>query len=371
LSTHRRGISATQWPVADLLRREGRPWPSMSPTVRGLVVGSALLCSTVVAVSMAGEPVKQEQAPSPEPHSPRAAPPGSGGSVVAPADPSAVPGQDKLPAHRTAPRTSGALADGPAVVLVPPPTPSRPASRGDGRLALPDLSHDHGDDRPVDGGRIVAGALDPGRTGTDDERGDGDRSAHASHTYDGDARSESDDSGDERNNRDNKDNKNKDNKKAANGWGGSSHHRSKHTDGKHTGSGYDHGDHTKDDRSNGGRADGGHTKGDHPKSDHPKGDSAKGDGTKGDGAKGDSAKGDSANGDGAKGDSAKGDNTKKASKSDHAADRHAADRHAADRHGSDHHGSDRHADGSSPHRAEHDGKDSGGRHRRPEPVARS
>ena len=53
MATHRRGTSGAQWLVADLLRREGRAWPSLSPAARGLAVGGALLCSTVVAVSMA------------------------------------------------------------------------------------------------------------------------------------------------------------------------------------------------------------------------------------------------------------------------------------------------------------------------------
>ena len=56
MATHRRGTSGSQWLVADLLRREGRAWPSLSPAARGLAVGGALLCSTVVAVSMAAEP---------------------------------------------------------------------------------------------------------------------------------------------------------------------------------------------------------------------------------------------------------------------------------------------------------------------------
>jgi hypothetical protein len=43
MATHRRGMSATQWPVADLLRREGRAWPTLSPAARGLAVSGALL----------------------------------------------------------------------------------------------------------------------------------------------------------------------------------------------------------------------------------------------------------------------------------------------------------------------------------------
>ena len=127
MSTHRRGISATQWPVADLLRREGRPWPRLSPAARGLVVGSALLCSTVVAVSMAGEPDKHDQPPPPEPHSPPGRPPGSPAGVAP--NPTPSPSRARRPPCTAAPRTSGVLADGPGVVLVPPrhrdPSPRR------------------------------------------------------------------------------------------------------------------------------------------------------------------------------------------------------------------------------------------------------
>ena len=71
MATHRRGTSAAQWLVADLLRREGRAWPSLSPAARGLAVGGALLCSTVVAVSMAAEPQTpgRRHRPSPSPRS--------------------------------------------------------------------------------------------------------------------------------------------------------------------------------------------------------------------------------------------------------------------------------------------------------------
>ena len=55
MGTHRRGTSSLQWSVADLLRREGRLRPG-PVGVRGLAVGGALVCTTVVAVSMAGEP---------------------------------------------------------------------------------------------------------------------------------------------------------------------------------------------------------------------------------------------------------------------------------------------------------------------------
>jgi len=67
MATHRRGTSGAQWLVADLLRREGRAWPGLSPAARGLAVGGALLCSTVVAVSMASEPQPPEPPPAPEP----------------------------------------------------------------------------------------------------------------------------------------------------------------------------------------------------------------------------------------------------------------------------------------------------------------
>jgi len=75
MATHRRGLSAAQWPVRDLLRREGRPWPSLSPAARGLAVGGALVCSTVVAVSMAAEPEDPAPTPAPDPLSPPAAAP--------------------------------------------------------------------------------------------------------------------------------------------------------------------------------------------------------------------------------------------------------------------------------------------------------
>ena len=75
MATHRRGMSATQWPVAELLRREGRAWPTLSPAARGLAVGGALLCSTMVAVSMAAEPQAPEPPPPPEPEPPVAAAP--------------------------------------------------------------------------------------------------------------------------------------------------------------------------------------------------------------------------------------------------------------------------------------------------------
>src|SRR6185312_15735895 len=159
MATHRRGISATQWPVADLLRREGRPWPSLSPAARGIVVGSALLCSTVVAVSMAGEPAEHEPAPTPQPDRPEAAPPGSATSTAPSATRATAPGHGGPP-PRTGPRTSGVLAGGPGVVLVPHPAPSRAPSRGG--LVLPDLADGDADDVPVDGSSIVAGARDGG-----------------------------------------------------------------------------------------------------------------------------------------------------------------------------------------------------------------
>ena len=45
MATHRRGTSAAQWLVADLLRREGRAWPTISPAARGL----AELCAANAA----------------------------------------------------------------------------------------------------------------------------------------------------------------------------------------------------------------------------------------------------------------------------------------------------------------------------------
>src|SRR5215213_9649930 len=60
MATHRSGTSPNQWPVGDLLRREGRSWPELSPSARGLAVGGALVCTTVVAVSMAAEPEEPE-----------------------------------------------------------------------------------------------------------------------------------------------------------------------------------------------------------------------------------------------------------------------------------------------------------------------
>ena len=118
MATHRRGTSAAQWLVADLLRREGRPWPSLSPAARGLAVGGALLCSTVVAVSMAGEPQVPEPPPPPDPEPPVAAPP-----TPAPAAPSAAPTSRTLPQERARRQPSPSW-----------PTPNRRsrASRGSG-----------------------------------------------------------------------------------------------------------------------------------------------------------------------------------------------------------------------------------------------
>ena len=81
MATHRRGTAATQWSVGDLLRREGRSWPSLSPAAKGVAVGSALLASTAVAVSMAAEPQDVAPAPAPEPE-PGGVTPTSGAAPV-------------------------------------------------------------------------------------------------------------------------------------------------------------------------------------------------------------------------------------------------------------------------------------------------
>ena len=174
MATHRRGISATQWSVGDLLRREGRSWPSLSRTARGVAVGSALLASTVVAVSMASEPENPEPPPPPDPAPPSAPAP----DTPTPAPQTAPPASDtgsRHTAQRGSPFGAQGTVGGPAVAL-PPAMPHVPVPHTPGaRSALPDLSGGDADDAPVVGGDIVAGALDPdGQTGADDGDRDSD-----------------------------------------------------------------------------------------------------------------------------------------------------------------------------------------------------
>src|SRR3954447_10028111 len=104
MATHRRGTAATQWSVGDLLRREGRSWPSLSPTAKGVAVGSALLASTAVAVSMAAGP--QDVAP---PSSPEPAP----GGVTPSAEPDLAPGAGSGHSERTSPFSAEGSVDDP------------------------------------------------------------------------------------------------------------------------------------------------------------------------------------------------------------------------------------------------------------------
>ena len=168
MATHRRGISATQWSVGDLLRREGRSWPSLSPAARGVAVGSALLASTVVAVSMASEPEPPEPPPPPDPGPPAAAP-----DTPTPAPETAPPAAgtgSRYTAHRGSPFEAQETTDGPAVALAPAMPAVRVPHTPSARSALPDLSGPDADDAPVVGEDIVAGALDPDtRTEPDDK----------------------------------------------------------------------------------------------------------------------------------------------------------------------------------------------------------
>ena len=164
MATHRRGTAATQWSVGDLLRREGRSWPSLSPAAKGVAVGSALLASTAVAVSMAAEP--QHVAP---PSSPEPAP----GGVTPSAEADPTPGPGSGHSERTSPFGAEGSVDDPAIALGPGVAPVQVPHAPAHRPALPDLSARNGDDGPVDGRDIVAGALDPdARSGADDEHPD-------------------------------------------------------------------------------------------------------------------------------------------------------------------------------------------------------
>ena len=113
VGTHRRGTSSSQWSVADLLRREGRLRPG-PVGVRGLAVGGALVCTTVVAVSMAGEPENVVTSSEPE-----ALPSGSTGP------PTSVDGSDffdPLPPAPWAAQDSQAAASQPASPQPEPPS---------------------------------------------------------------------------------------------------------------------------------------------------------------------------------------------------------------------------------------------------------
>ena len=116
MGTHRRGTSSLQWSVADLLRREGhlRPGPV---GVRGLAVGGALVCTTVVAVSMAGEPENVVTSSEPE-----ALPPGPTGP------PSSVDGSDFVDAPPPAGLAPWAALDSQAAASQPRFAPARFAS---------------------------------------------------------------------------------------------------------------------------------------------------------------------------------------------------------------------------------------------------
>src|SRR5436305_1276297 len=116
MATHRRGTAATQWSVGDLLRREGRSWPSLSPAAKGVAVGSALLASTAVAVSMAAEPQHVAPPPSPEP-----APGGVNPSAEADPTPTPTPtpGPGSGHSERTAPFSAEGSVDDPAIALGP------------------------------------------------------------------------------------------------------------------------------------------------------------------------------------------------------------------------------------------------------------
>jgi hypothetical protein len=120
MATHRRGTSPSQWPIADLLRREGRTPPPGSPQVRALAaVSGAVLCSVVVAVALtvepaptgrpAGPPEPAPASPGPEsaPAAPRGDAPGpavSGGSAAAVGRPPAGSGRGRAAAGRAVAR---------------------------------------------------------------------------------------------------------------------------------------------------------------------------------------------------------------------------------------------------------------------------
>ena len=164
MATHRRGTSGAQWLVADLLRREGRAWPSLSPAARGLAVGGALLCSTVVAVSMAAEPrpPSRRHRPNPSPRSwpPRRPPPArlahlAGGA----AHPLARNGATRRGSPATA-RT----AHGAPVAVAHGAGPDRRAERA-GRRRRPRVDGAPARDGPARCGRRIVRRLDGPRDG--------------------------------------------------------------------------------------------------------------------------------------------------------------------------------------------------------------
>jgi hypothetical protein len=144
--THRRGFSPQQWSVGDLLRREGRRAPSLSPTAGSAAVGTALVCCTAVAVSLAAE---RDDAGRAIPAGPGPAPGAtSSGSAVL-----AAPG--------------AAAPDAP--IGAPLPMPGGPDSP-----LVPAIPH-RGGDGPVDGSDIAAATLDPGGRTDRDDAGPDDR----------------------------------------------------------------------------------------------------------------------------------------------------------------------------------------------------
>jgi hypothetical protein len=165
MATHRRGTSSSQWSVADLLRREGRLRPG-PVGVRGLAVGGALVCTTVVAVSMAGEPENVVTSSEPE-----ALPSGSTGP------PSSADGSDFFDPPPPAPPAPWAALDSQAAASQPAsPQPEPPSVPGTGiagtevvepRTAGAERERDPARttarDRPDDRDFPVSGAVDRSR----------------------------------------------------------------------------------------------------------------------------------------------------------------------------------------------------------------
>ena len=147
------------------MARRGPPAPRGSrlavavPAARGLAVGGALLCSTVVAVSMAAEPQAPEPPPPPEPEPPVvAAPP----PATAPASPtsrrSRAPARPHGTTRRGAPATAR-TAHGAPVAVAHPAGPNRRAERA-GRRRRPRVDGAPARDRPAHCGRCVVRRLD-------------------------------------------------------------------------------------------------------------------------------------------------------------------------------------------------------------------